>query len=274
MLQEQIILYFSNLVNDISFHLQTAGLPQSTEAVHDARVGIKKIHALLKVFDLENKNKKIKGILQNHIGIIFKTAGKLRDVEIQSYLLKDYKNLLDHGYSDLEKNLNNKVGKRQKNLRKKLAERKPGFLKILEQEVRSEIESVAEERIDESIRSYLDKATRKIIKNRSRINPKVLHKQRRLLKEIRFCLEMRNLTDLHPATGEQISRIKEMEDLLGSWHDYNNLNKSVEKLMQKLKNSDVDKVIKMNALSHTISNDIILLLDKYRKTIPDLEIGI
>ena len=70
----------------------------------------------------------------------------------------------------------------------------------------------------------------------------------------------------------QISRIKEMEDLLGSWHDYNVLNRTVEKVMQKLKGTQVDEVIRMNALAHTISDDIILLLDKYQKTMPGLEI--
>ncbi|HJX70767.1 MAG TPA: CHAD domain-containing protein, partial [Bacteroidales bacterium] len=109
-------------------------------------------------------------------------------------------------------------------------------------------------------------------KNSQRIVPKVLHKQRKLLKEIRFCLEMMSETDENPAAGEQISRIKEMEDLLGSWHDYNVLNRTVEKVMQKLKGSHVDEVIRMNALAHTISDDFILLLDKYQKTMPGLEI--
>ena len=124
----------------------------------------------------------------------------------------------------------------------------------------------------ELIKNYLVKAIKKTGENRHRIIPKVLHKQRILLKEIRFCLEMSGeiVSDLD--TEDQISRIKEMEDLLGSWHDYNILNRTVEKYMKKLKKTEVDDVIKMNSLTHTISDDIILLLDKYRKSIPNLVI--
>jgi CHAD domain-containing protein len=120
------------------------------------------------------------------------------------------------------------------------------------------------------IKNYLTKAIKRTGKNRYRIIPKVLHKQRMLLKEIRFCLEMSGDMVSEPDAEEQITKIKEMEDLLGSWHDYNILNRAVEKQMQKLKKPEVENVIKMNSLTHTISNDIILLLDKYRKSIPNL----
>jgi CHAD domain-containing protein len=230
------------------------------------------MRAFLKVFDLKKKNKRIKKLLKNHINIIFKTAGKLRDVEIQIYLLRDYENLLDHDYAELKKNLNKRIDERRKILRKTLSDRKKDFLNLLLKEVRDEIALIPEEKITESIENFLDKASKKTRNNSHRIIPKVLHKQRKLLKEIRFCLEMTDLTAQHLNTGEQISRIKEIEDLLGSWHDYNVLNRTVEKIMQKLNESKVDEVIKLNTLSQTVSQDIILLLDKYCKTIPELEI--
>lgn len=272
MIQEQIDSYFGNLVHELSVHLQTAGFPQSTEAVHDTRVCIKRIYAFLKVLGLDRKNKRIRKLLKKYINIIFKSAGKLRDDDVRLYLLKDYENLLDQNYFKLEKKLNERIDKGRKNLRRILSVTNKEFLNLLQQEARSEMASFSEDILKETIKNYLDKAIRQTRKYRQRIIPKILHKQRRLLKEIRFCLEMTEDTIPVLSEGEQISRIKEMEDLLGSWHDYSILNKTVEKLMQKLKDTQVDEVIKMNTLAQTISKDIILLLDKYRKAIAGLEI--
>lgn len=272
MIQEQIDSYFGNLIHELSLHLQTAGLPQSTEAVHDTRVCIKRIYAFLKVLGLDRKNKRIRKLLKRYINIIFKSAGKLRDDEIRLYLLKDYENLLDQNYLKLEKKLNERIDKGQKNLRRILSVTNKEFLNLLLQEASNEITFLSEDILKEKISNYLDKAIRKTRKYRQRIIPKILHEQRRLLKEIRFCLEMTEDAIPVLSEGEQISSIKDMEDLLGSWHDYSILSKTVEKRMQKLKDTQVDEVIKMNTLAQTISNDIILLLDRYRKAVAILEI--
>jgi len=272
MIQEQIISYIRNQIEELSAHLQVAGLPQSTDEVHDTRVCIKRIRAFVKVFKVKNKNKKIRKLQNKELNIIFKTTGKLRDLEIQKYLLKDYENLLNQNFSELEKKVNEKIVERRKDLREILSGRQKDFLPLFQQEVINEIESLKDEKIIGLIKKYLVKEIKKTGENRNRIIPKVLHKQRILLKEIRFCLEMSGemVSDLN--TEDQISGIKEMEDLLGSWHDYNILNRTVEKYMQKLKKTKVNDVIKMNSLTHTISDDIILLLDKYRKSIPNLVI--
>ncbi len=272
MIQEQIDSYFGNLIHKLSVHLQTAGLPQSTEAVHDTRVCIKRIYAFMKVLRLDRKNKRIRKLLKKYINTIFKSSGRLRDDEIRLYLLKDYENILDQKYSKLEKKLNERIDKGRKNLRRILSVMNKEYLNLLQQETKSEITFLSEEILKETIIHYLHKATRKYRKNRQLIIPKILHKQRRLLKEIRFCLEMTDDTIPVLSEREQTSGIKEMEDLLGSWHDYSIFNITVEKLMQKLKDTQVDEVIKMNSLVQTVSNDIILIIDKYRKAIAGLEI--
>ena len=247
MIQEQIISYFRTQIEELSSHLHVAGLPVSTDEVHDTRVCIKKIRAFLRVFKMKSKNKKIRKLHKKGLSIIFKTAGKLRDLEIQKYLLKDYENLLNQNFSGLEKKVNEKIGQEQKNLREILSASQKDFLPIFQQEVSNEIESLKDEIIIESINNYLVKAIRKSGENRHRIIPKILHKQRIILKEIRYCLEMSGemISDMH--AEDQVSRIKEMEDILGSWHDYNILNRTVEKYMQKLKKAEADDVNKMNS---------------------------
>ena len=270
MMKKQILSYFRNQIEELSAHLQVAGFPESTEAVHDTRVCIKRIRAFVKLFKVKSKNKKIRKLQKKELNIIFRTAGKLRDLEMRKFLLNDYKKLLNENFPELENKIDVKIVERRKNLREILANGQRDFLLIYQQEVINEIESLEDEKMIDLIKNYLTKAIKRTGKNRYRIIPKVLHKQRMLLKEIRFCLEMSGDMVSEPDAEEQITKIKEMEDLLGSWHDYNILNRAVEKQMQKLKKPEVENVIKMNSLTHTISNDIILLLDKYRKSIPNL----
>lgn len=272
MVQEHIRSYIGDQIEELTAHLQVAGLAQSIDAVHDTRVCIKRIRAFLKVLDIKKKNKAVRKLLNKELNIIFKTAGKLRDIEIQVSLLKDYENLLEQHFSDLEKKLSEKIGKRQQKLREIVSDRKDDFLLNLQQEIIKETGVLEDENIIRSTRYFLARAIKKSEKNRQRFTPKALHKQRILLKEIRFCLEMTD--DMIPEldTAVQIPAIKEMEDILGSWHDYNVLSKTVHKQIQKLSKPETDNVVEMNLLANTISNDIILLLDKYRKSVPHLEL--
>jgi CHAD domain-containing protein len=272
MVQEHIRSYIGKQIEDLTAHLQTAGQAQSTDAVHDTRVCIKRIRAFLKVLDLKRKNRAVRRLLKKELGAVFKAAGRLRDTEVQLSLLKDYENLLDQHYSFLEKRLDEKIGNSRRKLREIVSERKEGFLLNLHQEIINETDGLADKNIIRSIRDFLVSAIEKNKKNSQRFTPKALHKQRVLLKEIRFCLEMTNdmIPELH--ADVQIPAIKEMEDILGGWHDYTILSKTVEKQMQKLSITEADNVDKMNLLANTISNDIILLLDKYRKSAPHLKL--
>ncbi len=269
MLKEHIKAYIENQTARLTAHLEVAGQPQSTDAVHDARVCIKRIRAFLKVFDIRKRNKRIRKLLNKELDTIFKAAGVLRDTEIQVNLLKDYEKILDQSFPGLEKKLIEKIEKRRKNLREIVADRQPDLLLQLQHEITGETDALSDENIIKSVKDYLIQAVQKNERNRHLINPKVLHKQRILLKEIRFCCEM--TADVIPEldTAERIPMIKEMEDLLGSWHDYNILNKSIERYRKKLKKPETDKTGNINLLAHTITNDIILLLDKYNKTIPN-----
>lgn len=270
MLQQHIKSYIGNQITQLSVHLEVAGLPQSTEEVHDARVCIKKIHAFDTVFDIRKKNKRIRKLFNKNLNIIFQAAGKLRDIEIQSNLIKDYEKLLDQTFSLLEGRLKKKVDKERNKLRKIIDDKQGDFLSVLQREINNEIFALSDDNIVGLIKNFLNHAIQKSEKISKLINPKSLHKQRILLKEIRFCCEM--TADVTPEldTAGKISLIKEMEDILGRWHDYNILNNTVERQIEKLKKSEVEDMYKLNSLLHAIKNDIILLLDTYRKNMPNL----
>lgn len=273
MLRKQIITYINNQIEEIDDHLQPLDLPQSKDAVHDVRVCIKRIRAFLKLFDLKKKNKKIRKLLKKPLKSIFRAAGNIRDIEVQITLLADYENLLEKKFHVVADYLGKKSEKKRSILRTLLERIPKDVLHTFQEEVVREIESVQERRLNKLIVKSLKKITIKSKKSKNRFLPASLHKQRKLLKEIRFCFEMTGDISSNLHTQAQISEIKEVEDILGKWHDYNLFKRLVERVTQRLKKSDVEIVINLNMLMHAISNDIILMLEKYRRMIPALKIN-
>lgn len=273
MIQENIIAYFKELISELSLQLQVVNVSQNPEAVHDTRVGIKRIRALIKLFNLEKENRRIKKLLRRELRIIFSTTGDFRNYDIQLNLVNDYEIILKKELFDIKEYLINKIDRKRKALRKKMPKKDREFLISLINEISAAIASLPDEKILDRIDKYLSASVKKLDRTRKHILPDDLHKQRKVLKEIRFCREMTGRIIQDHKAEEQIVKIKEVEDILGRWHDYNELKNTVEKFMRRLKKSKVEQVIKMNTLSDAVSNDIILLLDNYHKIIPGLDLA-
>ena len=271
--QENLINYFNNQVDDIHSHLKIAGLSQSTELIHDLRVGIKRVRAFLFVLNLKKKNGKVKKILNKRIEKIFEKAGKLRNFQVYFEFVQEYEKLLKNEFYNFKEFISKKINRKRKTLKRVLAANEKNPLEILKAEVSESVISLSNEKINQRIEKYLSNIRTQFEKTSNRLIAKNLHQQRKLLKEFRFCVEMINNEPQESETDNQIVKIKEIEDILGRWHDYNELKKVVEGYVSKLKKSDIEQVIRMNALGEAISYDIVLLLDNYYKIMPEFNLN-
>ncbi|MBN2612640.1 MAG: CHAD domain-containing protein [Bacteroidales bacterium] len=270
MLQKDLIAYFSNRMSEFSSLVKINGVAKNQEAVHDLRVNIKKIRTVIRTFNLQKKNRKIRKILKKNIGDIFKKAGKLRDMQVQCALVKDYEQILGKEFFDLKEYISIKLKLRQKSIRKLLPGDPVVFYNPFISLVNAGIEALDEEKIKNFIVQFIDGRIKKFNKTKVRFYPKKLHKQRKILKELRFTYEMLTSLTSAPDFEDQVLRIKELEEILGRWNDYNLLKASILGHIRVLKKSDPGYVIKMNALSEAVSDDIVRLLDNYHKLIAGL----
>ncbi|MFO7658212.1 MAG: CHAD domain-containing protein [Bacteroidales bacterium] len=271
MLQKNIISYFDDKMSQFSSQLKIAEMSDNPDAVHDLRVNIKKIRSLIRTFRLHKKNRKIKRMLKNNIGNIFSKAGKIRDLQVQNVLVKDYEKILNKEFFNLKDFISVKIKSELKRFRKILPGDPVVFFNPFFTEISAVIEAMEEKKAKNSIVHFVDDRIRKFNKTRVRFYSKKLHKQRKILKELRFMYEMLLNMPLQLDFEDQVLRIKEVEELLGRWNDYNMLKVSLENHLRKLRKPDSAYVIKINALSETISNDIVNLLDNYQKLIVALK---
>ncbi len=272
MIQKKANTYFEGQVGIIGTNIQIADMSHSSELVHDLRVAIKKIRTFLNVFNLQ-KNKRIKKLLKRNIDVIFKKAGNLRNSQVYYELVQDYENLLKKEFYDLKEYLLVKIERRRKSMHKILPKKSNDFLNVLRSEVSENLETITNDKLKKRVGKYLDTSIKKFEKNKNYLDSRDLHKQRKILKEIRFCYEISASINPEEFPDELITKIRELEDILGRWHDYNRLKQTIEMFVLRLRKSKVDQVIKLNTLSDTISNDIVILLDNYHKIIPDLDLN-
>jgi len=221
MKKELFIKYISTLLKDFELLFKQALKGAMEEPVHEMRVIIKRLNAVF-AFLAESgiyKNDSIRYLSQ--LRNFFKSAGNLRDLQIQRSLLDHYKQQLSTDVDELESYLVNME-----------ATARHGFLKVssnypkreqiyVKDEIISAVKSYSQKDLDKSSEKYLFKRIKRIEKDVFHADSDTyLHKIRQTLKELRFFIEIvQSCSENTPLNELDIKEIKEVENILGNWND-------------------------------------------------------
>ena len=221
MKKEKFIQYISELLKEFELLFKKALKGAEEDPVHDMRVVIKQMNAVF-AFLTESgiyRDKSTRYIRQ--LRNFFKSAGNLRDLQIQRALADNYIKQLPYDFSELVSYLEKMEGTA-----------KHGFLKIssnypkreqlyVKDNIISAVKSVTQTDLDQSTKKYLFRRIKRIEKYVFKTgSEKILHKIRQTLKELRFFIEIVQACSDNTALNKlDIKEIKEIENILGNWND-------------------------------------------------------
>jgi len=221
MKKEQFIKYISILLKDFELLFKQALKGAMEEPVHEMRVIIKRLNAVF-AFLAESgiyKNDSIRYLSQ--LRKFFRSAGNLRDLQIQRLLLERYKQQLSADTVELESYLVNME-----------ETARHGFLKVssnyprreqiyVKDEIIAAVKSYSQKNLDKSSGKYFFKRINRIERDVFHADSdKYLHKIRQTLKELRFFIEIvQSCSESTPLKELDIKEIKEVENILGNWND-------------------------------------------------------
>ena len=271
MFKKSFLKYLSEITGTIDSNLKKALLADNNDAYHDLRVGIKKLRAIMKIIGPALKNKKLKKSIKKKSALIFHVAGKTRDMHVHSEFASDYEKLLKTDLTGLKDFIAGNTAKSRKKFIRVASKVQQnifcGYCTEVKKSVKTSDSQELHDLVEDFVRSRIDKLN--AVKNR--LSAKGLHKQRKTLKELRFTYDIIEVNDSKTIDlKSQIEQIKILEDLLGKWHDYMELKKTVARFTQRSKTAKGENIRLFISLTDAISTDIVNCLDEFYKARDDM----
>ncbi len=223
--------FLQNQILVLTQNLKIAQESFDVNAIHDLRVAIKKIRALfLFVNEISGGEFKVKKRLKR-LRKLFKAFGKLRDIQVQKELLNKYESNTNCSYQYFNLHLSDVQTKIQSSYSNEFLKFKTQHSGKIYTHFKKNIEPYNFNLISSSIYEQY-KLRFKILKS---LSHKIsdyhnIHKFRIKLKEfIHIFIILFQNSEFKPETSVNINKMKNIADLLGSWHDKDIFLKSLSK---------------------------------------------
>jgi CHAD domain-containing protein len=206
---KSLMEYYQKRKESLFFLLSFPNRKFGEEDFHRFRVEVKKLTALIKLLKSKNNDFDPQPLLIP-IKTLFKRAGRVRELQIEMNLLRDYS--LFKQTPNLKKILEMEILK----ARKQFFEMR-SFLFVFK--VKRKISGIKNEVIkamDEDFQLYLDSQWAKIIKMiQGGISPEKAHLLRKKLKTFQYTKDILGI----PSDLIKKNRLEELMQILGKWHD-------------------------------------------------------
>jgi CHAD domain-containing protein len=219
-MQALLIRYSDSSFNSLRSNLINLGEDCSMGLVHNTRLNIKKIRALLDALDYKD-NSSSNILIMKKINSLFVRLGYLRDVQVQLSLLEFYRKRVGEEVDDIIDSINKGKKKINRNLKKKIQKLNPFDIILLNQRFDESIEYLDSDNLKEKFQLKVDQVFNQIIKLISDSRDEdVLHRIRILLKELIFNLSIMKKAEMNTKYNSTFSVfLNNIHKKLGDWHD-------------------------------------------------------
>ncbi len=206
--------YRNRLVREVNRDLRTIRELADEEAIHDYRVGVKRLTALYFFLAEIDPGLQAKRVLKP-ARRIFKLVGITRDAQIALQLIDSLDDLPAADAGVLRRALRAHIRRDYRAFRARLADWPGGPLRM--PTIRST--GISESAILRHKPVSLTALLRQVFELEGRITPEQWHKKRILLKRYRHKLDAFAFCPGHLQDEAELKQIRLLEQLLGDWHD-------------------------------------------------------
>jgi CHAD domain-containing protein len=243
--------YLNEHLNTLRFYILNTLNTPSEEDIHQLRVEVKKINALLRMFEVVNVDLGDNN-LKKSLSKIFKVAGKIREKQIMNGLADAYGLELWKEFEQI---------RRRKELKQisKLKVRLQSFYQSDWDVLRLKLINIAlkkqPEEVEKSALQFLKAEFETILTLHSdKHEEKILHRIRRHLKASGYIISMNSDQDIATGWKEYYEQIKITESLIGDWHDRVDFRNQLLKISEQV--SGTTEEDKINSVVQVLEEDI------------------
>lgn len=253
-MKDLLTAYFSEQKEAFLLSVESVSLSSDGENIHQLRLNVKRMRALLSFLNFV-KREKVGKPYAKELRKIYLPAGKLRDVQVLMVQLKNYEKKLKISYGKYEAYLKSIADTTYADLKSNAVVFDPHLTAGLETLVREVISDFTDDALTDRVNAVFQESFEKVklLRRVPGNKRKNMHALRKTLKEIRYFLELFNrpLVEIRDVRIKY-SRLKQMEKVLGLWHDQVNGRRCLKKFMKKYNNAGRLESLKREILLQSI----------------------
>ena len=254
---DSIEQYITDEIRKLEINLNMAWSSFDELAIHDFRVSLKKLKAVMGFIHKYDLSKQDSGKLLKILKPVFRSGGRLRDLQVNHQLVRDYEKKQGDNLVGFRAFISREillVEEEFKNISK-------DTIQLLEELDRSFLLKglrEKEDKIQNASKIYLGKTFRKAAKILLSNIPEKdkYHRIRKVLKKARFVFEMnmeeRNAMDHHA----HLHALKRLESILGTWHDSISLQAELKAYLDGMKKPEANHPEVYQGFLRQIDSDI------------------
>jgi CHAD domain-containing protein len=221
-LKKVIAEYLFRNLDLFNSNLDKAQRVYDPEAIHDYRVAVKRIRAVVRAVDRCGENIVFPEDMIVPLRLMFKAGGTIRDDQVQIGLVESIEEKYTQQFKLIKEFYRQKIKIQRDGFFVRSFEMEPGDINQIKEEVQNALEPLDETELGINLKNWLSDGMLKLKRKRYDLDtPELLHKFRTRYKQNGYIVEMiyQSKYDLR-ITKKFYGIMKAFGQELGNWHDY------------------------------------------------------
>lgn len=234
MVKQQSVIFLENQETKLFQNFNIVKNKFDEEGIHQLRLNIKRIRAYLRLFEYITDGKICYKIMYQRFRNIFKTCGRIREMQLMEEYLTDYQKKLKKSYSFLTKYCKNIENVNRFYFLETFELEKIKVKLDITKKIEKEIYDLSEQLIVAKTQKYIHEKLDWIFELcQYQPHDETVHSARKSIKEIIYIYEIfKKSPVIEKSISATIKPLKDIENHIGLWHDRIVFNRKIELIIK------------------------------------------
>lgn len=233
--------YFSRYLEHFRINLEKAMEEYGPEAIHEYRVSVKRIRAIIRALDRIYDDPLFSGKMILPLRFMFKAGGTIRDDQVQIGLVENIEKEFGHAFPLIKAFYYKRIENQRDSFFLKSIDFEYESIDAISRQIENILDPLDDTSLETNLYNWLHESMEKLKRKRYDLDkPDKLHRFRTRFKDNGYVAEMIYQSKYsHKITKTAYNRMKNFGQELGNWHDHYQLWSKTALIFQESRNFDL-----------------------------------
>jgi CHAD domain-containing protein len=240
-IRSSILSYLGKYLEHFRLNLEKAMEEYDPEAIHEYRVSVKRIRAIIRALDRAYDYPLFSGKIIQPLRLMFKAGGTIRDDQVQIELVENIENDSGHAFPLIKAYYYKRIENQRDSFFLKSIDFEYESIDLISTQIENILDPLDDIILETNLYNNLHESMEKLKRKRYDLeNPVKLHRFRTRFKSNSYVAEMIYQSKYsHKISKTVYNRMKNFGQELGNWHDYYNLWSKTAIIFKESRNFDL-----------------------------------